>query len=174
MELKKFTRLSMLLALSVVLNILESFIPFLDGTIPGIKIGLANIVILFVLYYYSFKDALYISAIRVFLVGILRTGLFSITFFFSLGGAFLSIIIMFLAKKITNLSIIGVSILGSISHSIGQIIIAVLIVQNTNVIYYLPWILLFSIPSGILVGFASKELLHQISKKVDQSSFQIK
>ena len=174
MELKKFTRLSMLLALSVVLNILESFIPFLDGSIPGIKIGLANIVILFTLYYYSFKDALYVSIIRVFLVGILRTGLFSLSFFFSLSGAFLSIIVMFLAKKITRLSIIGVSILGSISHSIGQIIIAVFIVQNTNVIYYLPWILLFSIPSGILVGFASKELFHQISKKVDQTAFQIK
>lgn len=168
MELKKFARLSMLLSLSIVLNILESFIPFLDGSIPGVKIGLANIVILFTLYYYSFKDSLYISIVRVFLVGILRTGLFSVTFFFSLGGAFLSIIVMFLAKKITRLSIIGVSVLGSISHSVGQIIIAVFIVQNTNVIYYLPWILLSSIPSGILVGFASKELLQQILKKVDK------
>lgn len=159
MEMKKFTRLSMLLSLSVVLNIVESFIPFFSGTIPGLKVGLANIVILFVLYNYSFKDALSLSLLRVVLVGILRTGLFSITFFFSLGGAILSIVMMYLVHKVTKLSIIGVSVIGSISHSIGQIIVAILLVKNVNIIYYLPWILLFALPTGILVGFIAKELL---------------
>lgn len=159
MEMKKFTRLSMLLSLSVVLNIVESFIPFFSGTIPGLKVGLANIVILFVLYNYSFKDALSLSLLRVVLVGILRTGLFSITFFFSLGGAILSIVMMYLVHKVTKLSIIGVSVIGSISHSIGQIIVAILLVKNINIIYYLPWILLFALPAGILVGFIAKELL---------------
>ena len=165
MEIKKFTRLSMLLALSVVLNIVESFIPFFSGTIPGLKIGLANTVILFVLYAYSFKDAFSLSLLRVILVGILRTGLFSITFFFSLSGAILSIITMYLFKKFTKLSIIGISIIGSIMHSIGQILMAVLLVQNINIVYYLPWILLFAIPSGILVGFISKELLKYFGVK---------
>ena len=81
MELKKFVRLSLLLSLSVVFNIIESFIPFLNGAIPGVKIGFANIIVLYVLYKYSFKDALMVSLLRVFLVGILRTGIFSITFF---------------------------------------------------------------------------------------------
>ena len=159
MEIKKFTRLSMLLALSVVLNIVESFIPFFNGTIPGLKIGLANTVILFVLYFYSFKDAMTLSILRVLLVGILRTGLFSITSLFSFGGALISIVMMFLSKKFTKLSIIGVSIIGSISHAIGQIIVAILLVKNINIVYYLPWILLFAIPFGILVGFISKEML---------------
>lgn len=165
MELKKFVRLSLLLSLSVVFNIIESFIPIVNGSIPGLKIGFANIITIFVLYFYSFKDALLVSILRVFLVGILRTGVFSVTFFFSLSGAILSVIVMALFKKCTRLSIIGISILGSISHSIGQILIAIFFVQNTNIIYYLPWILLFAIPSGILVGFLGKELVAKFPKE---------
>lgn len=159
MELKKYTRLSLLLALSVVLNLIESAIPIFNGFIPGLKLGLANTVILFVLYKFTFKDALYVSIVRVFIVGILRTGLFSISFFFSLGGALLSIIIMSLCKKLTALSIIGISIMGSIFHSLGQIGVAILFIKNANMIYYLPWLLLFSIPTGIITGIITKELL---------------
>lgn len=168
MEIKKFTRLSMLLALSVVLNIIESIIPFFNGTIPGLKIGLANIVILFVLYNFSFKDALVLSILRVILVGILRTGLFGLTFFFSFSGAIFSIIMMYLVKRFTKLSIIGVSIIGSISHSIGQILVAFIFVRNINIVYYLPWILLFAIPSGILVGFISKEIMKYFDKSIEK------
>lgn len=165
MELKKFTRITMLLALSVVLNVIESFIPFVGGSIPGLKLGLANIIVLLVLYLFSFKEALYISILRVILVGILRTGLFSMTFFFSLGGAILSVIVMCLVKK-TKLSIIGVSIIGSISHSIGQILIAVLLMKNVYIVYYIPWLLLFSIPTGILTGIISKTLVKNLESRL--------
>lgn len=160
MSMKKFTRLSLLLALSVALNIIESFIPFFNGIIPGLKLGLANIVILFVLYQFSFKDALYISILRVFLVGILRTGLFSPSFFFSLSGSIFSICAMFIGKKINRFSIIGVSVLGSIAHSLGQVLMAILLVQMNSMIYYLPWLLLFSIPTGVLVGISCKPLIN--------------
>lgn len=165
MEIKKFTRLSMLLALSVVLNIIESFIPVFNGSIPGLKIGLANIIVLVVLYLYSFKDALYISILRVFLVGILRTGIFSTAFFFSLGGAILSVLIMFIFKK-TKLSIIGVSILGSISHSVGQICMAMILLKNIYIIYYIPWLLLFSIPTGIFTGVISKYSVNYLENRL--------
>lgn len=165
MELKKFTRLTMLLALSVVLNIIESFIPFVGGSIPGLKLGLANIIVLLVLYLFSFKEALYISILRVILVGILRTGLFSMTFFFSLGGAILSVIVMCLVQK-TKLSIIGVSIIGSISHSVGQILIAILLMKNVYIVYYIPWLLLFSIPTGILTGIISKTLVKNLESRL--------
>jgi heptaprenyl diphosphate synthase len=158
MRIKKLVDIAMLLSLSIVLSILESMIPFLSGTIPGVKIGLANIIVLYVLYKYSFKDALYLTIARVFLVGMLRTGLFSITFFFSLSGAILSIIMMMLVKK-TKLSIIGVSIVGSVSHSIGQIVFAIFLFKQMGIIYYLPFILLFSIPTGIIVGYISKTLI---------------
>lgn len=160
MEMKKFTRLSLLLALSVALNIIESSLPLFNGFIPGLKLGLANIVSLFVIYEFGLKDALYVGILRVFLVGILRTGLFSTTFFFSLAGVLLSIIIMYIGKKYLKLSIIGVSIIGSIAHSVGQIMVAIALLQMKTMIYYLPWLLLFAIPTGILVGIICKQLVN--------------
>lgn len=159
MELRKITKLSMLLALSVVLSILESMIPFIGNMIPGMKLGLANAVIIFVIYMYSFKDALYVSILRIIIVGILRTGLFSITFFFSLSGAIMSIIFMSILKKYTKLSVVGISVVGAISHSIGQIIIAIIFLNNINIIYYLPYLLVLSIPTGVIIGMSAKEVL---------------
>ncbi|MFA5603320.1 MAG: Gx transporter family protein [Bacilli bacterium] len=166
MELKQNIRLSMLLALSVVLSIIESMIPFFNGYIPGLKLGLANTIILFILYSYSFKDAMYVSVLRVFLVGILRTGIFSQTFFFSLSGALLSGTAMYLTKRFTKLSIVGVSVVGSIFHSIGQVLVAIIIINTTNMIYYLPWLLMFSIPTGIIVGLISKEIVIYFEKEL--------
>lgn len=168
--MRKFTRLSLLLSLSIVLNIIEDSIPIFNGLIPGLKLGLANIVILFVLFTYSFKEAFYVSVLRVILVGILR-GLFGIAFFFSIGGSIFSIIAMYISKKITKLSIIGVSIIGSIFHSIGQIIISIFIIKTTAIIFYLPWLLLFSIPTGIITGMVAKKLLESLDEifQSDQS-----
>ena len=159
METRKLTIVSMLLALSVVLNIVESTIPLIGNMIPGVKLGLANIIVLFAIYMFSFKEAMYISIGRVFLVGIIRTGLFGVTFFLSLAGAVLSTIMMFLFSRYTKLSIIGVSIIGAITHSIGQILMAIIIVKTVNVIFYLPFILFFSIITGIIVGTIAKEIL---------------
>lgn len=160
------TRLSLFLALSVVLNIIEGYFPFFNGMIPGLKLGLANCIFLFVLYCYSFKEAFFLSILRVFLVGLLRTGLFSISFFLSLGGAILSIIVMSFMKK-TKLSIIGVSVTGSIFHSIGQIIMIILFLNNEAMIYYAPWVLLFSLPSGIFVGILSKGLVNYFKEELN-------
>jgi len=164
MEIKKMTRLSMLLALSVVLGLLENMFPFFSGIIPGLKLGLSNIIILFILYTFSFKDALIISILRVILMSILSTGLFSVSFFFSLGGAFLSIVFMDLFKRYSKLSMIGVSIIGSISHSLGQVLIACLLIKEVNMFYYLPWLLLFSIPTGIMVGYMAKYFTEYFEK----------
>lgn len=164
MELRKSINIAMFLSLAVVLNIIESFIPIFVSFVPGIKLGLTNIIIILVLYTYSFKDAFIVSILRVLLVGILRTGLFSISFFFSLGGATLSILMMYLVKRYTNLSMIGVSIIGAFFHSIGQIIMAITILKNINLIYYLPWLLLFSIPTGILIGVIGKEIIVHLEK----------
>lgn len=164
MNIKKQARISLLLALSVVLSIIEGMVPIFNGFIPGLKIGLANIAVLFVLYKYCFKDALILTILRVFLVAILRTGLFSITFSFSLVGALLSIIIMGLAKKFTSLSIIGVSTLGSISHTIGQLIVAGLFLESNKIFYYFPFLLIVSTLTGIFIGIISHQLYSRISK----------
>ena len=159
MDLKKTIRLSMLISLSVVISIIESYIPILNNMIPGLRLGFSNIIILFVLYKYNFKDSLYVSVIRVLLVGLLRTGIFSVSFFFSLSGAVCSIVFMFLVKKIRTFSIVGVSVVGSVAHSIGQILIAMFILKNENIVYYLPYLLVFSIPTGIVTGLIAKKIL---------------
>lgn len=157
MKTKNITIVGMLTAISVVISIIESYFDFIGNIIPGLKLGLANIVIIFALYKYNFKTAISISLVRVFVVALIRTG-FGLNFFFSLVGAIFSVIAMTLVKK-THLSVIGVSIIGSICHSIGQVLIGILILNNYNVIYYLPYLLLFSVPTGILIGIISKRLL---------------
>ena len=164
--MKKYMRLVMLLSFSIVLSILESFIPLFNGYIPGLKLGLANIIGLIVLYKYDAKDVFFVSILRVIVVGLMRTGLFSINFFFSLSGALFSCSSMILFKK-TKLSMIGVSVIGSIFHSVGQIIIAILFLNNDKMIYYLPWLFLFSIPTGLFVGYVSKKLLNELEEKID-------
>lgn len=164
MNLRYLTRLAMLLALSVVLGLIESFIPLFSGIIPGFKIGLANIVIVFLLYHDGFKEALIVSLLRVLLLGMMRTGLFNASFAFSLSGALCSIVIMALLKP-SKLSIVGVSIAGSIWHSIGQIIVAIIIFKQLAMLSYLPLLLLCSIPTGLLVGFVSKTLVNYFDDK---------
>jgi Predicted membrane protein len=159
MELKQTVRISMLLALSVVLSIIESFFPIFSGSIPGVKIGLANIVIVTVLYLYTFKEAFTVSVLRIVLVGILRTGLFGTTFLFSLFGAIFSLLFMIIAKKTKKLSIIGVSIFGSYIHTLAQIILAIFLLKNVNIIYYLPFLGVISVITGIITGFLSKEII---------------
>ena len=157
MKTKDITIIGFLASVSVVISIIESYFTFIGDVIPGLKLGLANIVIIFALYKYNFKTAIGISLIRVFIVAILRTG-FGLNFLFSLVGAIFSITIMWLFKK-TKLSVIGVSIIGSIFHSIGQVLVGIVILNNSNVLYYLPYLLLFSIPTGIFVGIIAKRLL---------------
>lgn len=156
----------MLLSMSIVLSIIESFIPLFNGFIPGLKLGLANIIVLIVLYKYDVRDVFFVSILRVIVVGIMRTGLFSVNFFFSLAGALFSCISMILVKK-THLSMIGVSVVGSIFHSVGQILIAIVFLKNSNILYYLPWLLLFSIPTGLFIGYISKLLLSELEDKVN-------
>lgn len=159
MDIKKTINFSMLLALSIVLSIFESLIPIINGSIPGLKLGLANIVILFILYRYKFKDAIYLSILRVILVALLRTG-FGINFIFSLVGAILSVSAMSIFKKL-KFSIITVSVMGSIFHIIGQIITTIILLDTFNLIYYLPYLIIFSIITGFIIGVITNEILER-------------
>lgn len=158
MDTKKIINFSMLLAISVVLGIIDSFLPIL---FVGFKLGLANIIVLYVLYKYGFKSAIFISILRVLLVSMLRTGLFSISFYFSITGAILSIIMMSLFK-LTKLSVIGVSVIGSISHIIGQVIIASIILNTSSVFTLLPLLIIFSCITGIIIGIISMEIINKV------------
>lgn len=164
MKTRNITKIAILTSICVVISILESLFTFIGDIVPGLKLGLANIVIIFALYEYDFKTAFLVSIIRVLIVALLRTG-FGINFFFSLSGAIFSIIFMYIFKK-TRLSIIGVSIIGSVFHSIGQVLVGMLLLDNYNVIYYLPYLLLFSIPTGIVIGIISKKMIDTAGRYV--------
>ncbi len=164
MELNKMIKISVLLAIGIILNIIDSYMMFLSNVIPGLRIGLTNIITLFVIYNFTFKESLGYVLLRILVVGILRTGLFSVTFFLSLGGSLLSLIMMSIMKRIKLFSVIGVSLVGAISHSIGQVLVAMLLFDSKVFIYYLPYILLFSISAGIIIGYVANKLIEQYQK----------
>jgi heptaprenyl diphosphate synthase len=84
-------------------------------------------------------------------------------------GALLSGTVMYLMKRFSKLSIVGVSIIGSIFHSVGQVLVAIVLLNTINMIYYLPWLLLFSIPTGVIVGTISKELVNYFQKELQNN-----
>ena len=150
MKTRRLVYLSILLSLAVIVNYLESLIPSIG--IPGVRLGLTNIVILLILYNFSFPEAFTVTILRVFLVGLIRGTLFSIPFFMSLSGATLSILVMFILKNAKVFTEIGVSIGGAFFHASGQIIVAIIFMKTISLIYYLPILLLTSLLTGIFVG----------------------
>ena len=149
---KRAAMLGILTALALILSYIESMIPFFPG-IPGIKLGFANLVMVLLLYHMSFKDALFVSVVRVLAAGFLFGNLVSIIF--SLVGGILSLLAMYGLKKIQVFSIIGVSISGGCMHNIGQFLVAMLTVQTQGLIYYLPALLISGVITGFFIGWAS-------------------
>lgn len=155
-NVKRLTFIAMLLAVAIVVNILESFIPVF---IPGVKLGLANVIILIMLYEFKSSEAFLVDILRIVLVGLLRGTLLSPTFLMSLSGGMLSFIIMFVFSRIKCFSVIGVSVLGAIFHATGQILIAILLLDTTAIVYYLPFIALLSVATGIFSGILARTYL---------------
>ena len=128
---KKIVRLSLFLALGVVLNIIESMLPVLIP-VPGVKLGIANTIGLIVLYYYGPKEYTLIGFLRVILVALLRTGIGSISFILSLSGWLLSTIFVLLIHLIKKVSIFGLSMSSAVMHGVGQIIMVIFIYSPVN------------------------------------------
>ena len=154
---RKIARLGVLLSASLILGLIESFIPPL--VLPGMRIGLANIAILLVLYIYGPKEGFLVAMLKAVLVGLLRGSLFSMGGYMALAGTFLSFVVMallhFLIKK---MSIVGISLAGSLTHVLGQIGVAYLFLDKA-ILGYLPWLLLIAFITGILIGLTSGVLL---------------
>ncbi len=162
-SIKRLAIIAMLIAMAIVLNILESFIPVF---IPGVKLGLANVIILIMLYEFKSSEALAVNISRIFLVGIMRGNIFTPTFFMSLSGGVLSFVFMWLFSRFKFFSAIGVSVIGSISHCVGQILIAIILLGTKAVIGYLPFILILSVVTGVFSGIlAMTYLKRSITKK---------
>lgn len=143
-------------ALAIIFGYVEMLLPVFF-VVPGMKLGLANLVTVFVLYRYWAKEAAVISLIRIVVIGFLFANLFSILY--SLAGAALSLLCMTAARRFSGLSIVGVSILGGVTHNLGQLIVAALVVENGNVFYYFPALLISGLVTGALIGIVTGEIL---------------
>ena len=168
MKVQKIALLGVLLASTIVIAIAESFIP--SFTIPGIKLGFANIVILVTLYEVGILEAVFINLVRVLVVSLVRGSFLSMGFFMSLTGAFLSLGVMILLKVvIKKFSIIGVSVVGALFHVFGQILIAMLYMSSVYVVFYLPIIAASAVVTGIIVGFVARAIIRtEVIKKQRQ------
>ena len=155
-RIRKTAFMGLFLALAMICSYIETLIPFSVG-IPGIKLGLANIVVVLMLYSVGTKEALLVSLLRIVLVGILFGNAFSILY--SLSGGILSFLVMVLLKKTEKFSCSSVSIPGGISHNIGQIIVAAWIVNSYNVFFYVPVLLFAGLVTGLLIGVIAKEVI---------------
>lgn len=161
---KRLVYIALLTAIAMILSYVESLIPAFIP-IPGAKIGLPNIVTLLALDTLGMPIALLIVIARVLLTGFMFGSMSAILY--SLAGGILSWLVMgFLSRiKKDGLSIYFISIMGAISHNVGQLIVAALVIQNKNLfLYYLPFLLLIAIPTGLLIGVIDKRLLRYLKK----------
>lgn len=163
---KRTAMLGITTALALILSYVESMIPFFPG-IPGMKLGFANLVIVLLLYRVSWKDALFVSVVRVLLAGFLFGNLMSIIFSFV--GGILSLLIMNGLKRIHGFSMIGVSIAGGCMHNIGQFLVAMLVVKTQGLIYYLPALLISGLLTGFFIGLASSMLDKYLPEDIERN-----
>lgn len=157
---KKIALYGMMVALAFAFSYLESLIPFNFG-IPGVKLGLANIVVVVALYTMKSGEAFTIAIFRIILAGLTFGNVYSLLY--SLCGGILSFAIMYFVKK-TKLSIIGVSMLGGVCHNIGQLIVAAIVMQTARIVYYIPVLLIAGLVTGFLMGLISKLVIDRLSK----------
>ena len=161
MKTKKVAFLGMCIALSMILSFVESQIPPLMA-VPGVKVGLPNIVMVFMLYKIGAKDTAIVSILRVILVGILFGT--PLSMIYSLVGAALSLIGMILLKKTNLFAPITVSVAGGILHNIGQIATACIVMETAQIAYYLPVLLISGTIAGILIGLTAAMILKRLDK----------
>jgi heptaprenyl diphosphate synthase len=157
-NLHKMVLMAMFLAMAIALGIAESFIEI--SWVPGAKPGLANLVIILVLYEFGVWEAALIDLGKVFIVAAVRGTLFQMGFFMSLSGSLLSLLVMillyYLAKKLT---IIGVSAMGALFHDLGQIIVGVWYLGSWSVFYYFPFMMLIGLATGTLIGILADRVM---------------
>ena len=159
-KLKKTIFIAIMISMSIVLSIVESMISTTLFIIPGVKIGLANIITLIVLYIYGEKEAFIVVVIRILLVAIISPVSTLLSFSLSISGGLFAIITMILVKKIKSLSIMSTSVMGSLMHMVGQILMAMFVLETPTLIYYLPYMMILSVPTGIFTGIIGKKLVY--------------
>ena len=164
MKTKRIACLGLFIALAFVLSYVEYLLPLNIG-IPGAKVGLANLVVMVALYTLGKKDAALLSVVRVVLVGFTFGNLAMMLY--SMAGALLSFIVMLIAKRTRLFSITGVSVLGGVFHNVGQIIVAMFVLETSSLLYYLPFLIVIGTISGIVIGVISSMITVRVDRLFD-------
>jgi heptaprenyl diphosphate synthase len=159
---KKTAFLGVVTSVALVLSYLEAILPPLYAAVPGVKVGLPNLVIIFILYKYSFKEAFSISLVRVLIVALLFGNVMTLAY--STAGAILSIIVMVLLKKTDKFSTVGVSIAGGVAHNAGQVLVAIFLLDSTQIGYYMIILAITGTIAGVFIGLAGGLLLKKLEK----------
>lgn len=155
---KRLVLLAMLTAVAMILSYVESLLPSVG--IPGVKMGLANIAVIFALFRFGWKEAAALSLVRVVLVSLLFGSVGAMLY--SLAGAVLSLAVMALLRRIDRFSTVGISVAGGAAHNAGQILMAMLILQTKQLLGYLPVLAVSGIAGGVLTGLAAALLIRRI------------
>lgn len=158
---KKIAYTGMFTALAFVFSYIESLLPINIG-IAGVKLGLANLVVIVALYLTSVKAACILSLVRIVLTGFTFGNPASMIY--SLAGGTLSLGVMVLAKKFKFFSVTGVSVLGGVFHNIGQILVAIVVVETASLLYYLPILILSGTVAGVLIGILASVIIKHLEK----------
>ena len=156
---RRLTYSALLAALALIFSYIEVLIPFNFG-IPGIKLGIANLVVIVALYYLGARYAFVINIIRVVVAGLLFTGLFGCLY--SLAGALLSFAVMLLTKKTGLFSVTGVSICGGVFHNLGQILVAAFLISSLKIFVYFPVLIISGVISGAIIGILAFLILRRL------------
>jgi len=164
MKTKRIACLGLFIALAFVLSYVEYLLPLNIG-IPGAKVGLANLVVMVALYTLGKKDAALLSVVRVVLVGFTFGNLAMMLY--SMAGALLSFVVMLIAKRTRLFSITGVSVLGGVFHNVGQIIVAMFVLETASLLYYLPFLIVIGTISGIVIGVISSMITVRVDRLFD-------
>lgn len=155
---KRLVLLAMLTAVAMILSYVESLLPQVG--IPGVKMGLANIAVIFALFRFGWKEVAALSLVRVLLVSLLFGSVGAMLY--SLAGAVLSLAVMALLRRIDWFSTVGISVAGGVAHNAGQILMAMLILQTKQLLGYLPVLAVSGIAGGVLTGLAAALLIRRI------------
>ena len=156
-KVRRLTLLGLATSVALILSYVEAVLPPLFTAVPGIKAGLPNIVIVFLLYRLGVKEAAIVSLVRMLLVTVLFGN--PVMLLYSVAGAFLSLALMALCKKADLLSTVGVSIVGGVAHNLGQILVAICILETVEIGYYMIVLAISGTLAGILIGLAGAAML---------------
>lgn len=160
--------IGLLMAMALILSYIENLIAFQPG-IPGMKIGLANLAVLICLYLFGWKEAVFLTLTKAVISGFLFGSLFTIVY--SLAGAAVSVVTMILLKKCSLFHMPVVSAAGGVMHNMGQLLVAVFVVENYSVFYYMPVLILAGLATGIVIGAAATLVLPYIQRIVRKGVF---